>query len=157
MQITLLGGYVFYMLWEAKNIYYLPFMMIMMMLSVFGYERLAQKRQPAAIGTLALAGPFPTLIVCASLITPVPAPEPVMQSLRGKGIFRREEAITKTLTQTFTARKNFTDLKAPVITKKKGSAYKVLLTKNGYKMAEKVFYKGRTIHPKGTFKKALTN
>ena len=57
------------------------------------------------------------------------------------------------LSQTFVAEQDFTDVKIPVEAKRGSSSYKVLMTKDGHKKAEKVFHSGHTIHIRGHFKK----
>lgn len=154
MQVTLLGGYVFYMLWEAKNIYHLPFVMIMIMLSVVGYETISENNPITSKYPALLMIPIlPAFLIYTSVCSPIPEHEPILQSLSGRKIFKDQQEVTRQLSQTFVAEQDFTDVKIPVEAKRGSSSYKALMTKDGHKKAEKVFHSGHTIHIRGHFKK----
>lgn len=161
MQVTLLGGYVFYMLWETKNIYNLPFTTIMIMLSVIGYESLSKSSSIMSKCMTSAIPVMPALIACFCMSAPVPQYEPVMQSLRGQFSFKYKMNVKSTLTQTFYASQDFTDIRIPVEgAEKENSPYLVQITKitNGKanertKENEQKFVHGRTVHFKGNYEK----
>lgn len=49
LQLVLLGGFLFYVLWETSGQYSLPFFIIMLLLSMDGYERAAEKREETSL------------------------------------------------------------------------------------------------------------
>ena len=84
------------MLWEAKNIYHLPFVMIMIMLSVIGYEKIFENiHMTSKYPALLMIPLLPAFLIYTSVFSPIPEHEPILQSLSGKKIFKDQQEVTK--------------------------------------------------------------